>query len=144
MRNKLNERLVPIANEGKQYFLYYTGNIYGDEDANGKLIEKEEVIYLDENFNKFMMNVKKDKAGAVAVSGRKIGYDAFVGPHSPEIETIREVQGPNGKKVFKEVYVPNTDKTTAGIWEKASKDELLKYHRILEKQNNERHHSRLY
>lgn len=132
MKNKLNERIIPISNEGNQFFIYFTGNTIGDESPKGEPIEKEELVYLDDNLNKFVCNINKDWAGKYASDARKMGINAFVGPHSPEIETV------DGK------YVPNKDSNCVGIWEKATKDELIKYHKILEKQNKERFYTRLY
>lgn len=133
MKNiNLKERIIPIMNEGKQFFIYFTGNIIGDEDHNGKLIEKEETVYLDDNFNKFICNVNKDRAGNFAFDARKVGVKALVGPHSPEIETV------DGK------YVPNRDSNTVGIWEEPRKEDLVKYQSLLIKQNKERLQTRLY
>ena len=125
--NKNNERIIPISNEGKQFFIYFTGNTYVDEDIKGNKIEREEVFYLDEDLNKFVMNgnryMIKNKYIHEKLSGP---CNLVLGPHSPEIETY------TGK------YVPNTESHTIGLWEKPSFEELMKYHRILEKQNEER------
>ena len=133
MNNKrTKERIIPISNEGNQFFIYYTGKTYMDEDIKGNKIEREEVFYLDENLNKFVMNGNKYMIREKYIHEKLSGpCNLVLGPHSPEIETY------TGK------YVPNTDSYTIGLWEKPSFEELMRYHRILEKQNEERVHTRL-
>lgn len=132
---KISERLVPLNMEGKCYFIYFTGKTYFDNDKNGKLVEKEVSYYLDENLNKFVLNYNKDFieqfADEFSKKVEKLGKKVFIGPHSPEKE---DVDG---------TFIMNNDKNTLGIWEKPSKEELLHYNYILDKQNKERNAIRL-
>ena len=123
---KTKERIISIANEGNQYFIYFEGTTHYDEDNFGRPIERENVEYLDENFNKWIINVGKDSIDLFLNKFKSDGLDVFVGTHSPETE---DVHGNN---------VPNTNPNTVGIWEKAKKEDLTKYQRILAKQNKER------
>lgn len=131
MENK--QRIISITNDGKQFFIYFDGTTHYDEDQYGRPVERENFEYLDENFNKFVLNgdfetIRKFQGKLFMETNRW----HFAGPASPEIETA------DGK------YVPNTDSSLIGLWALASEEELLKYRRILEQQNRERMHSRLY
>ena len=120
------ERLISIANEGKQYFIYFEGTTHYDEDRFGRPIESENFTYLDENFNKWILNIDKNNTEEYIKRFKSDGLDVFVGTHSPETENM-----------YGE-YVPNTNPDTVGIWKKATKEDLTKYQRILAKQNKER------
>lgn len=130
-----NSRLVPISNEDKNYFIYFTPETHADENNRGHLIEAETFYYLDEEFNKFVMNVSKVNskhfASVIAKQAAAKGREIFVGAHSPEIV---DVHGD---------YVPNTNPKTVGIWEKASKEELERYKTILARQNERKASVRL-
>jgi len=131
MENK--ERLISISNEGRQFYIHFFGTTHYDEDQYGRPIERENFEYLDDHFNKFVLNGDPDTMKEFQSKiAERTGKWCFVGPHSPEIETV------DGK------YVPNTKSNTYGLWEKASKEDLKNYYRILEQQNKERMHSRLY
>ncbi len=127
---KTNERLVNISNEGKNYYIYFTSELQYDENIFGKPIQSEVFYYLDENFNKFILNVSKEDAKQYSEIMKKnaeqYGRQVFVGSHSPEIEDI------HGD------YVPHTNPNVVGIWEKANKEEIEKYQKILAKQNSEK------
>lgn len=120
------ERLISIANEGKQYFIYFEGTTHYDEDRFGRPIESENFTYLDENFSKWILNIDKNNTEEYIKRFKSDGLDVFVGAHSPETENM-----------YGE-YVPNTNPDTVGIWKKATKEDLTKYQRILAKQNKER------
>ncbi len=128
---KTKERIISIANEGKQYFIYFEGTTHYDEDRFGRAIEAENFLYLDENFNKWIRNIDKDESDRYLSFYKANNFDAFIGAHSPETENI------HGD------YVPNTNPNTVGIWTKPTKEELIKYHRVLEKQNKERQYIKL-
>lgn len=130
MLNK--ERIISISNEDKQFYIYFTGDTSYDEDEFGRPVEKEKVEYLDENFNKFIMNGSKNLIVDQYARATSRGFNVLIGPHSPEIETIE------GK------FVPNTDTKTIGLWEKATKEDLFKYQNILIRQNAERDYTRLF
>ena len=128
---KSKERIISIANEGKQYFIYFEGTTHYDEDRFGRPIESENFTYLDSDFNKWILNINKDEADTFLNHFKSKGVDAFIGTHSPETENV-----------YGE-YVPNTNPDTVGIWEKAKKEDLSKYQRILAKQNKERQYIKL-
>ena len=128
---KSKERIISIANEGKQYFIYFEGTTHYDEDRFGRPIEAENFTYLDSNFNKWILNIDKDESNRFLDYFKSKGVDAFIGAHSPETETV------DGE------YVPNTNPNTVGIWIKPTKEELTKYHKVLEKQNKERQYIKL-
>ena len=54
MENK--QRIISITNDGKQFFIYFDGTTHYDEDQYGRPVERENFEYLDENFNKFVLN----------------------------------------------------------------------------------------
>ena len=125
------ERIISIANEGKQYFIYFEGTTHYDEDRFGRPIESENFKYLDENLNKWILNINKNEADRFLNHFKSKGVDAFIGTHSPETENA-----------YGE-YVPNNNPDTVGIWEKASKDDLRHYQNLLAKQNKERQYTKL-
>lgn len=125
------ERIISIANEGKQYFIYFEGTTHYDEDRFGRPIESENFKYLDENLNKWILNIDKNEADRFLNYFKSKGVDAFIGTHSPETENV-----------YGE-YVPNNNPDTVGIWEKASKDDLRHYQNLLAKQNKERQYTKL-
>ena len=135
---KNNKRIVNIYNEDKEFFIYFNGTNHYDENYYGKVIDKEATAYLDENLNTFVLNVDKKHANQKLFELLEKGYPVFVGPHSPEIEEIRETELPNGKKVMQEVKVLNTDPNTVGIWRVSTREEKSNYVRLLEKQAKER------
>lgn len=130
-----NERLLPIDNEGKQYYIHFTSKIHGDENYRGKFIEALTFEYLDENFNKFIINVSKDSAehysNVIGEKAKENGREVFIGAHSPEIEDV------NGD------YVPNIDSNTVGIWEKATPTEIAFYKSMIDRQNEKQRAIRL-
>lgn len=131
MENK--ERLISIFNEDKQFYIYFKGTTHYDEDNFGRPIERENFDYLDENFNRFILNGSFDTVREFRITELKKGNTRlFIGPKSPETENA------DGK------YVPNTRPDLYGLWEKASKEDLLKYQRILEQQNKERMQTRVF
>lgn len=122
-----SERLVAIDNEGKQYYIHFASKLHVDENRRGELIEVETFDYLDENFNRFIINISNDRvehfAKVIGEKAKEQGREIFVGAHSPEIEDV------NGD------YVPNTDPNTVGIWEKATNAELVHFQSMLNSQN---------
>lgn len=139
-----NKRIISIFNEDNQFLIYFDGTTYKDEDYYGNPIESENKVYLDENLNTFVLNADKEAANNILFSFLEKGIPVFVGPHSPEVEGIREVKLQNGKKIMQEVMEPNTNKKTVGIWRVSTKEEKSKYIRILQKQSEERMHSKLF
>lgn len=128
---KNNERLISITGaDGKNYFIYFTGTTHYDEDNFGRPVERENFQYLDENFNRWIFDGKREDIGrhysVIDKMARQKGRTVFVGPHAPETETV------DGD------YVPNENDTTLGIWEKAEREEILKFKSLLIKQNKER------
>ena len=134
---ELKERIIFVENEGNQFAIYFDGTTHYDEDYYGKPIEKENCVYLDNNLNTFVMNVGKDNAKSDLNRFLIKGIPAFIGPHSPETEVIREVKQPNGKMIFQEVEEPNTNPNTVGIWRMSTKEEKQKYKILLDKQAKE-------
>ena len=128
---KKNARIISISNEGKDFFIYFTGETYLDEDRYGRRIEREIVHYLDEDFNRFVMNGSRPFILKKYIHDKLSGPCNYVlGPHSPEIENKDGV------------LVPNTSSYTIGLWEKPSMHELNKYREILAKQIEEKYSSR--
>ena len=130
------ERIISITNEGKTYFIYFTGELQYDENIFGKPIQSEVFYYLDEDFNKLVLNISKEDAehyvGIMQKNAELYGRELFVGSHSPEIE---DVHGD---------YVPNTNPNTVGIWRVSTREEKSNYIRILQKQSEERMYLKLY
>lgn len=126
----LNERIISIANEGNQFFIYFPGILSYDE-TRGKFDPREMPTYLDENFNTFCREVGKDYADSMVEKLLSEGKPVFKGPHCPE----KILYNPETEE---EYMVPNTDSSTVGIWRLSTKEELAKYQRVLAKQNAER------
>ena len=120
------ERIIPISNEGEEFYIYFTGTTHYDENSKGEKVEREDFYYLDEHFNRFIMNGSRSSIMEEHVISTFKGCDVIMGSHSPEIETV------DGK------YIPNTNKDTWGLWKKATRSDLYKYHDILNKQSRER------
>lgn len=141
---KNNKRIVSIKNENKDFLIYFNGTNCYDENFYGMKSEREVIAYLDENLNTFVLNVDKRDAKEKLYSFLEKGYPVFIGPHSPEVEDIKEVKLPNGKKIMQEVMVPNTNPNTVGIWRVSTREEKSNYIRILQKQSEERMYLKLY
>lgn len=118
------ERIEKIENDGKQFYAYYDGKSFYDEDESGKEINGEGPTILDDSFNIHYMDVNKEQAEDLKTKLLLVGKPAFIGPHSP----VKLVYDREDKR---EIYVPNDDPNTVGIWfvtfieEKAEYQELL-------------------
>lgn len=139
-----NKRIISIFNEDNEFLIYFDGTTCKNEDYYGNQIETENKVYLDKNLNTFVLNATKKTANEILLGFLEKGIPAFVGPHSPEIEGIKEVKLPNGKKIMQEVMIPNEDPKTVGIWRLSTKEEKSHYIRLLEKQCEERMYFKLY
>ena len=117
---------MPLLNkiyglDEKVYYIYMPGTTHYDEDKFGNPRYVYDYEYLDENFNRFVMQTTKDHAEEVADKLRKTGRDVIVGPHTPEKEDK------NGD------YVPYSDSRIAGIWERPTKEQLDTYTEIVKR-----------
>lgn len=124
------DRMESIENEGKQFYIYYTGTTYADENEKGKKIERENRVYLDEYFNSFYLNVKKEEAQKMRIKLMNAGLPAIVGPHSP----LKTVYAGNGE----EMELPNTDTDTVGIWLISEPGARSRYRKLLDKKNTKK------
>lgn len=144
LNRELKERIISTYNEGDCFLIYFDGTTYYDEDPYGKPNPKENHLYLDKDFNIWEMNINRNDADALArMKSIELGFKFFVGPHSPEIEVVKEVKEKNGRIVFKEVMVSNTDPDTVGIWRETTDEEKNKFISLLIRQNEQRSAYRL-
>ncbi len=136
-KKQLEPRMVLIENDGEFFFIYFDGTTYYDEDHYGKPIERENHVYLDNDFHAWYQNVetKADAKEMVKVLAEK-GVKAFAGPRSPETEEIKEVKLENGKMIMQEVMVPNTRKEY-GVWLETSEEQKDIYRALLTKQQEQ-------
>ena len=121
------ERIVELENDGKQFYAYYDGKSFYDEDESGKEINGEGPTFLDDDFNIHYMDVSKDRAKEIKTDLLIKGKPAIIGPHSP----VKLVYDKADKR---EIYVPNDDPNTVGIWFLTSIDEKCEYQELLDYQ----------
>ena len=148
----VKERIIPITNNGKEYYIYFTGTTKV-VTVNGKKKEREVFQYLDRNFNRLLtrddfsnlpkdlerlfpsrpsetnnfINVPFSESKGLLEAAKAEGFSAFVGDHQPEIYNPNE-----------DTYEPFDGCTCrVGIWKRATRAEMEKYDKMLERQKKQ-------
>lgn len=119
--------MMPIINkisslDNKDYYIYMPGTTHYDEDRFGNPIYVKDYYYLDEKFNKFIMQCDKSNVEEFVTKLKETGRNVVVGEHAPLKETR------HGD------FVLYTNPNIKGIWERPTKEQLLNYKKILEEQ----------
>ena len=124
MLGKPTDKIVEFEHENQQFYIYYTGVTYHDEQA-GKKVLVDEHDFLDAGLNRHVLNVKKENAEEMLQSYLAAGCPAFIGSHSP----LKPVYIGNGE----DAELPNYDTDTVGIWIATSEEEKKRYSHLINK-----------
>lgn len=126
MTKQLSERIVPIKSvDGELFYIYFDGKTHYDE-VKGKQVEKPNRVYLDSDFNKFIINLNIDSIERYESKYASEGIKVKIGSCTPETENV------DGE------YVPNMSKKTLALWQITKPEEKNKYRTLLLKQDADR------
>ena len=119
--------MMPIINkiysiEEKEYYIYIPGTTHYDEDRFGNPVFVKDYYYLDEEFNRLVMQCDISNVNEFADKFLSDGKDVVVGSCAPFYETR------HGD------FTPYSNPNVKGIWERPTKEQLLKYRTILDGQ----------